>query len=350
MNKSENQSDNPRRISRKPLSPARALWAGALLIAAVFVVAFLTYRSILSSAGVEEAENFTTYERHIAMVVDDGDEEFWRDVYENMQRAANQRDAYVELKGFERASSSYSLIDWMDIAIASGVDGIVVQNTAIRGLEDKIREAAADGIPVVTVLNDAPQTDRVSYIGVNPYTIGQAYSEELLSLIGEGDEEVRIAVLLTDEATDRNQYQIYSQINTVLVTDEKTSGRAQVTAVRVPSGGAFESEEVIRSLFQSAENAPDFVVCFSSLVTDSVYQTVIDYNLAGKVQIIGYYLSPSTRSAILSGNIAATMILDTAEMGEACANALLDQIEEGRTNSYFGTDMRFLTEEDLRDE
>ena len=316
------------------------------IILAVLAGMLFNYRQILNRAGVEEAESYVTYGRHLVMIVNGEDAEFWQAVYESMQKTASEGDAYVELKGIGR-NSNYSMTDWMDIAIASGVDGIALQNTAARGLDAKINEAVAAGIPVVTLLNDAPLTGRTSHIGVNGYAIGQAYAARLLDMIGEGEERVRVTVLLTDAETDRFQYQVYSQINTELVTNEKTAGRTEIDAVRLPDAGPFESEEVIRELFREEEDRPDYVVCFSSLVTDAVYQAVIDYNLAGQTQIIGYYLSPTTRSALLSGNVAVTMMPDTESLGSQSADALLEQLDEGRTNSYYNVNMQFLTGEDL---
>lgn len=329
---------------------------GLLLIGAVLFSTVYRYRDILKRAGVDEAENWNVYNRHFAMIVNDEDAAFWRDVYNYAQEEANLNDAYVELKGFERFSSDYTLRDLMDIAAASEVDGIIVQNMRERGLEDKIAAAAAAGIPVVTVLNDAPLTDRVCFVGINPYSVGQKYSAALLEMIPDGEEPVRICVLLTDDAVDGNEYQIYTQINTDLVTNAKTSGRVSVEAVRIPTDAPFASEEAIRNLFQNGTDTgagvqpPDYIICFSSLLTDSVYQTVLDFNLAGQTQIIGYYTSVTTRNAIQNGNVSMTMVADTEMMGRACARALLDQIEEGRTNSYYEIDMDFITAEDIEED
>ena len=339
--------EKQKNVSREYLVP---VVVGILAVAGILFGTLAFYRQILNRAGLSEAENWTTYDRHFVLIADSADADFWGDVYGVMQEAANEQGAYVERKGVGRQSEEYRLTDLMDIAIASGVDGIILQNTAERGLSGKIDEAAAAGIPVVTVMDDALTSARVSFVGVNPYAIGQVYSENLLSMIPEGEEPVRICVLLTDEATDRNQYQIYSQINTDLVTNPRTAGRVTVEAVRVSQEKPFDSEEAIHELFQQGAPYPDIVVAFSSMITDSVYQAVIDYNRAGLTQIVGYYTSTTIRNALRDGNIAMTVMPDTAGIGRNAVAALLDQINEGRTNSYYGVDIRFVTGEDLEDE
>ena len=105
------------------------------IILAVLAGMLFNYRQILNRAGVEEAESYVTYGRHLVMIVNGEDAEFWQDVYESMQKTASEGDAYVELKGIGR-NSNYSMTDWMDIAIASGVDGIALQNTAADASTD----------------------------------------------------------------------------------------------------------------------------------------------------------------------------------------------------------------------
>ncbi|MCR5717200.1 MAG: substrate-binding domain-containing protein [Lachnospiraceae bacterium] len=314
-----------------------------ILIVLIIMMIFI-YHDILRRSGVDAAENLTTYDKHFVLIVEDETSALWQDTYRVMQEYAGNRGAYVELKNH---AHDYVLTDLMDQCIAANVDGIIVQDSAEETLSGKIDEAIAAGIPVVTVLNDAPASNRVSYIGINPYTMGQAYSEQILSLIDPEDEDIHVAVLLTDENVDHNEYQIFSQINNDLVTSEQIPGKITVEAVRMPADEVFASEEAIRSLMRYSTEIPDVIICFSTNHTDAVYQAVIDYNLAGQTQIIGYYLSDMTAEAIRSGNVATTMALDTNEIATYSVDALIDQLGEGRTNSYYGIDLHFWTAGDL---
>ena len=42
-----------------------------------------------------------------------------------------------------------------------------------------INKATKFGMPVVTVINDAPDTKRVSFVGINTYQMGQVYAKEI---------------------------------------------------------------------------------------------------------------------------------------------------------------------------
>ncbi len=317
---------------------------GFVILAVMLIGMVLIYRNILRGSGVDAAENITSYRYHFALIVDDETSDFWTDVYRVMQTEAAAQDAFVEMKSH---THDYTMNDLMDICIAADVDGIIVEDTGEEGLTGKIDEATAAGIPVVTVINDAPASSRVSYIGINPYSMGQAYSEQILKLVEDHDSDLYVKVLLTDDDVERNEYQIFSQINNDLVTSEILTGNVTVEAVRMPADEAFASEEAIRSLLRYSAQLPDVIICFSTNHTDALNQAVIDYNLVGQTRIIGYYMSEMTRDAIRNENIAMTMALDTEEIASYCVDALTDQIRTGRTNSYYGIDMKFLTADQL---
>ncbi len=132
-----------------------------LVFAGLFSIMFLTlltisfYGYVLEKIGVDHAENIRSYDKHFVMIVGNTESQFWKDVYASVKEEAADQNAYVELKGTNQ-SSAYSMTDFMDMSIAAKVDGILLECTAEEALEEKINEATDQGIPVVTILNDAP--------------------------------------------------------------------------------------------------------------------------------------------------------------------------------------------------
>ena len=62
------------------------------------------------------------------MIVEDCDMPFWKDVYESTREAAREHNALVELMG-KSLSSTIEIESLMDMAIASRVDGIILEYT-----------------------------------------------------------------------------------------------------------------------------------------------------------------------------------------------------------------------------
>ena len=343
MSKKKNKSGKLYKEMRNPV------FLGVVILILVTISAYIAYHSILDRVGVNREENITTYSKHYALIVDDSYASYWKDVYKYAQEEANARDAYVEMLTWT-PESKQSMCDLMDKSIACSVDGIILVANTEEGLEGKINEATAAGIPVVTLMEDVPQSQRISYIGINPVSLGTAYARTLIDMVPDDEEDYNITVLLTDDRVDANQYQIFTQINTDLVKHDKTKRRVSCGATRVATEGFFLADEDIHDLFRNGEEMPDYIVCFSTSTTEIVCQTMVDYNLVGRVQVVGYDLSDMTREAVNNGVVSTSLVMNTEEMGRESVDALLEYESTGYTNAYYGIDLEFVTKEDLAHE
>jgi ribose transport system substrate-binding protein len=77
--------------------------------------------------------------------------------------------------------------------IESGIDGLLISVNDADALTGVINDATAAGIKVATFDSDAPDSDRLFYIGSNNYELGKACAEELNDLVG--DEEIDLAIM-----------------------------------------------------------------------------------------------------------------------------------------------------------
>ena len=320
-----------------------------LLLAGAFLIGFLTflthsyYNSVLDRIGADELENVRTYQHHFVVIVENSDLPFWQDVVQSMREEAERCDVLLELWGENRSTAmEYTASDYMDMAIAAKVDGIILEYTGERSLDRKIEAAGAYGIPVVTVLKDAPSTSRVSFVGANSYQLGQEYGRQILDLLPDGNDPVRVMALLRDNSADGSQAQVVSQINNVLMTEYDDPVRIGIEERTVSSTGNFEVEETIWNIFQSPEGPPDVFVCMDETDTEAVYQAIIDFNKVGEVQVIAYYYSDQILDAIENSTIPVTMVVDTKQMGEYSIMALTEYLGVGRVNSYYSVDLQFI--------
>ena len=61
---------------------------------------------------------------------------------------------------------------------------------------------------------------------------------------------------------------------------------------------------------------------------------MVDYNLVGQIQIIGYFANDTIIDAVDKQVIFSTISVDTEEMGKSCIQALYEYNNMGYTNSY----------------
>lgn len=320
-----------------------------LILLGIFIVGFFVfftnnfYKSVWKKSGLEEAEESRVYESQYEMIVGSGKNEFWQAVYASAKKAAENHNAYLEFHASDMGTG-YNEIDYMEISIAAGVDGIILEFNGEEALKKEIDKAEAAGIPVITIMNDAPDSKRQSFVGVNDYQMGQAYGEQVAALMDENTETALI--LLDSEKGDFEKGQIYSQINNV-VMERKNGKNIKIQAQNLMPENKFDIEEAIRTIFQSPEGPPQILVCMDEVTTECAYQAMIDFNMVGEVKIIGYYVSDTIREAVNKGLIPVTCTLDTEKMGKDCIEALWEYKQEGRVNSYYNVELEFVSKNEI---
>lgn len=235
----------------------------------------------------------------------------------------------------------------MNMSIASNSDGIILQYSGEQGLEAKINEAVQKGIPVVTVMGDAVHSKRQSFVGVSDYQLGSVYGEKVAEYVTEDTES--ILILLKKNIDDMNQSQIYTQISNAVQAKAGPSQNIQITGKNLRLTGTFETEEAVTDIFQQRDKVPDILVCMDEETTECARQAVLDFNLAGKVTIIGYYSSEDILTAVEKGVISVTCDVDTEQLGRYCIEALTAYQKDGRTNSYYNVDINFLDKNAVRE-
>lgn len=338
--------EKEKNMSKKQKIP-KEVWLILLAIAiGGLFMALMTfyYRRIMESAGASANELNHVYRYQYEMIVDSRNRTFWEAVYENAREEALAHDAVLEIKGSE-SGQDYSKADYMDMSIAAQVDGIILEYNGEEGLQKKIDEAVEKGIPVVTIVNDAPRSLRQSFVGINDYQLGQTYGEQVEKLVDDHTE--RILVLLNREQ-ELGQNQLYSQIYSAVENKETTDHKIRIQSQNMMSQSQFDTEETIRSIFQSEEGPPEILVCLDEVTTECAYQAMIDFNLVGEVKIVGYYTSKTIMDGVKKGLIPVTLSMDVEQIGAYSIEALTEYLEVGRANSYYTVDMEVITEDNWK--
>lgn len=329
--------------------------ATVLLAAAVFGVAFMYFRFDSEKAG--EEGDIRHYSRYYVMITDDHRSSFWQSVHQGAMETAPERDAYVELFGSNLAFD-YTPEELMEMAIASGVDGIMVCGSDQEDMSALIEEAVADGIPVVTMFSDVPDSSRCSFVGVSGYSIGLEYGRQILNvrsemqrlggnepetlagLKRESEDPLEIAVLFDDKGIFYDQNVILSGIKDSL-NQEMLSDAYILKTVAVDNSNPFSVEESVRDVFMG-EEIPDVLVCSSELDTACAYQAAIDFNLVGSVYILGYHNSEKILNAISRNVVFSSLAVDAEDLGRYGVEALDEYITTGNTSQYFTADLMII--------
>lgn len=309
------------------------------VLTGLLIVLFLSFNKTLGRKASDK-----TYDKYYVMITDDPSSSFWQSVYTSALAEAKKQNAYIEMIA-DNLSRDYSQTELMEIAISSGADGIVVTAGEMEGMKELIDRAHAAGIPVITLLNDNAQSERLSFVGIANYNLGREYGKLLIEMLDSktfpGD-TVNVTVLLDAGLEDSGQSVLAFAIQDAVKMDQAEHIRRkpiEIELAAVDASNTFSVEESVRNLFLGGkENIPDIVICLNENDTNSVYQMVVDYNEVGQVNILGYYDSDTILKGIERDVIYATLSVDTDQMGKYCIDALTEYYEMGNTSQYFTAD------------
>lgn len=317
-----------------------------ILLTAVSLLLILSVRSRAATAINNQVEE--KYNGYYVMITEDRESDFYRSVYEGAFEAGLESDVYVELLG-DHLSQDYSKEELMQIAIASGVDGIILVADESEETLNLINDAVDNDIQVVTLYSDCIQSKRCSYVGIGSYNLGREYGSRILPIaraklqdLPKDERSIEVDVLFDANSQDSGQNIMFSGIQDA-INKEAIGSMISVNMVPVDSTNYFLIEGSVRRLFMGADGkVPDIIVCSNELYTTSAYQAVVDYNKVGSVSILGYYASDSILKAIDREVIDATATIDTRQMGRFCIEALNDYREFGTTSQYFTADITMI--------
>lgn len=288
--------------------------------------------------GDERPDREIIYEKHYAFITDNPKDPFWSDMYESAKAAGKDQGIYVEMMK-SSLSGSYSVSQLMEMAIASRVDGIII-NPADESLTQLIETAAAKGIDVLTVFNDVINSSRICFVGVGNYKMGQEYGAQIRRLNETG---ARNVLILIDSDDSGNQNLIYSSI-----CENLNDTDINIQPLMFDSSNAFGAEEAIRNLVLGSElTRPDILVCLSAINTECAYQSVVDFNKVGQVHIVGCYGSDTVMEAIKKNIIDSVIKLDARQMGAKAVQALAEYQQKGRVNEYIVADTMVVDQDNV---
>ena len=323
-----------------------------LVIVALTIVLVINFIRYSRRFGISNDD--TAYDRYYVMITDNSNSSFWQSVYRSALETAESNNDCLEMIS-DNLSRDYSVHELMEIASISGVDGIIVNADYSEEMTGLIDRATANGIQVVTIYNDNSSSERLSYVGMSNYNLGKQYGELILKLAQEKNfttDTIEVVIFADTKPGDTGQNLMFTAVQETVDAEpdemRETHPPFDITIYGVDTTNEFSVEESIKTfLLKDRESLPEVVVCLNEMDTIAAYQTVVDYNEVGLVNILGYYDSEVILNGIDRNVIYATISADTEQMGRYSVNALDEYFRYGYTSQYFTSDISVITKDNV---
>ena len=204
-------------------------------------------------------------------------------------------------------------------ALEGGADGILVVPGSTKAFKPLIKKAAEVGIPVMCVATDAPGTERISVVSIDPEASG-ALAAELMGRFLRGRGKVALVTGALSVADHAQKLGSYSRVTRLHFPEIEL----------VPSVEAHETEreayEKVSRVLEKHDVAGLYVSTINAL---PVLRALRDTGLLGKTTVITTDLFAELIPHLENSDVAATMYQRPRTQGRMALRALHRYLMEG---------------------
>lgn len=319
----------------------------------IILLVFLLATGIIYSTKINQQalENFNTNENakyHVMLIVDGLNPAYSEDFKKGMLEASEEYKVAVELWEIRENNVMEESLKKFDIAIKSKVDGIIIHSFNNSLFENYINLASEYDIPVITLNEDLPQSNRISYIGINEYQIGLKAGELINKAIST---EANIAVIQKRTYAGNNTNTLKKENDLVVMglSDAiKDYDNLNLSVIKYTNEGRLSAEDVTMDIL---ENHKGVNVIFSADAQDTlgVMQVLADFNRSADTIIIGCGDSQEILEYIERGVIYGSIVSDYRNMGYTAIKEFAHYKNEKMISSYTSLDIKIVDKNNIKE-
>ena len=251
---------------------------------------------------------------------------YWKTVQDGFNEAAKEYGVTARITGpetYDPAAESNALSD----AVSAHPAGILLSAGAATTLQGDIGRAIQAGIPVITVDSDAPNSQRLYFIGTNNLMAGHVGGDRLVErLHGKGN----VAVFtIPGQPNLEERLKGYKDA----LADSPGIKITEIVSTGGESGNAFDRTEQL--VHQAGAQKIDAFVCLESEGGKAVAEVLKRTSTTDRV-VIAMDVDPETLDLIKQGVIDSTVSQKPFTMGylglKALDDAHHDQLRELRSD------------------
>jgi ribose transport system substrate-binding protein len=304
----------------KVLLRAGIICFGILSLGAFLISLYLARRLYIQSAGEPGVLSY-----HFSLYLPDNRNSFFTGIIRGAERAAAELNAAISIHSID--PDAYEL----EMASYTGVDGVIVCPYLDDGLARRqLEKLGKRRIPVVLINHNVPHDQPWPFIGTNNFDVGRRIG---IAAGNINDGPIRLAVVYSDKAPGIYGERELVEMGITAALGERLTGPIAELKTNL---NPLDAEELLYRLFLTS---PDIntIVFTDSNDTIAAAQTLIDMNLVGRVQVIGFGNDPGIKENIRKGVIAGSVIINPDKIGYEAVVSLMALRTIGYTSSSIDT-------------
>lgn len=222
---------------------------------------------------------------------------YWQEASAGLTDIGKQAGVKVDMEGPATFSPDEELAAFQQV-VAQHPSGIMVSVSDPKLFKDPIDHAILQGIPVICIDADAPDSSRVLFIGTDNFRAGQDSGKRMATLLGGQGRVVIVTLAGQLNAEDRVR-----GVNDVL---KKFPG-VQVIQTIDDKGDPRVAEDAIAALLTKKEKI-DGIICLEASGGEGAADALHRLDMTGKIKIVAFDKQPQTLDGIEQKSITATVV------------------------------------------
>lgn len=246
---------------------------------------------------------------------------YWQTALAGLNHAASEMKVKAEMAGPDTYDTKAEH-DEFQRAVGQKPAGILISAADASLMTPDINAALAQGIPVLTMDSDAPESKRLFFIGTDNYKAGNLGGKLAAKLLGGKGTIVVLTIPSQPNLKDR----LHGFEDAV--AEQPGLKVAQVVDMKADPTIAFDTAKQMLE----GKNKVDAFVCLEAISCPEVGEVVNRQNMGGKVKVIAMDTDQRTIDLIQKGVISATIAQKPFTMGYYGAK-LLDDLHHNKLSS-----------------
>lgn len=248
--------------------------------------------------------------------------DFFKKVYKGIQLAASALDAKPELLVRYSPMDPIQQVKYIDELVNEGIKGLVISPVDDRMVADTINKISHEGIPVVTVHTDIADTERIAYVGTDPYKAGEVAAAQMLSFCEDGTE---IGIV-----TGSRQIKVHEQ-RIAGFRDFIKHSKRNITVESI--GECHDDDYRAYELVQKMMSDNPVISAFFFATTGGIYggcKGIFTMTTRLKFHVVTLDVFPATREFMKKGLIDCSVYQSPMHQGAHAMDILAGKIYENR--------------------
>jgi ribose transport system substrate-binding protein len=229
--------------------------------------------------------------------------DFWTIAKRGVEKAQKEHPEYsmqVVITGQATAAEQRRELDNL---LARGIAGVSISAIDPKNSTEEFNKVASKAV-LFTTDSDAPQSNRVVYIGTDNVAAGRQAGEEIKKALPNGGKVMMfVGTMDADNARERVKG----------IKDTLAGSKIEVVDIRTDGVDFAKAKSNVQDAL--AKGGIDCLVGLYSYNTPQIYSAVKEAGKAGQVKIVGFDEDPQTLRGVADGTIQSTIVQQPFEFG-----------------------------------